>query len=71
MGNGRHFFTPVLMNMYNITFQVPRLSIFVFKKSSEIKIFTIIYMNIVLPRFLHNHGNIATEAGTMPFFYLE
>ena len=35
MGNGRHFCTPVLMKMCNITFEVPRLSTFVFKKSSQ------------------------------------
>ena len=33
--NGWHFCTPVLMNMCNITFEVPRLSTFVFKKPSE------------------------------------
>ena len=34
---GGHFCrpTPVLMNMSNITFEIPRLSTFVFKKSSE------------------------------------
>ena len=46
VGNGSHFCTPVLMNMCNVTFQVPRLSTFVFKKSSEKKIFTIIFVVI-------------------------
>ena len=32
------------MNMSNITFEVPRLSTFVFKKSSEENIFTIIFV---------------------------
>ena len=41
VGNGSHFCTPVLINMRNITFQVLRLSTFVFKKFSE-KIVTII-----------------------------
>ena len=31
MGNGSHFCTPVLMNMFNITFEVPSLGTFVFK----------------------------------------
>ena len=35
VGNGSHFYTPVLMNMCNITFQVLMLSTFVFNKSSE------------------------------------
>ena len=35
MGNGSHFCTSVLMNMCNITFQVLRLSTFVFNKCSE------------------------------------
>ena len=34
VGNGSHFCTPVLMNMCNITFQVLRLSTFVFNKCS-------------------------------------
>ena len=37
VGNGSHFCTPVLMNMWNITFQVLRLSTFVFNKCSEKK----------------------------------
>ena len=40
--NSYHFCSAVLMNMSNITFGVPRLSTFVFKKSPEKKIFTII-----------------------------
>ena len=35
VGNGWHFCTPVLMNMCNVTFEVPRLSTFVSKKCSE------------------------------------
>ena len=35
MGNGCHVCTPVLMDMSNITFEVTRLSTFVFKKCSE------------------------------------
>ena len=35
VGNGSHSCTPVLMNMCNITFQVFRLSTFVFNKCSE------------------------------------
>ena len=41
VGNGSHFCTPVLMNMWNITFQVLRFSTFVFNKCSDIVIFTI------------------------------
>ena len=37
VGNGFHFCTPVLMSMSNITFQVLRLSTFVFNKCSEKK----------------------------------
>ena len=43
VGNGCHFCTPVLMNMLNTTFEVPRLSTFVFKKCSEKYTFTIKY----------------------------
>ena len=32
VGNGSHFCTPVLMNICNITFQILRLSTFVFKQ---------------------------------------
>ena len=35
VGNGSHFCTPVLINMCNVTFQVLRLSTFVFNKCSE------------------------------------
>ena len=34
VGNGRHFSTPILMSMCNITFEVPRLGTFVCKKNS-------------------------------------
>ena len=44
MGNGSHFCTPVLMNMCNITFQVLRLSTFVFNKCSEKQIVMIIFV---------------------------
>ena len=43
VGNGSHFCTPVLMNMCNITFQVLRLSTFVFNKCSK-KIVRIIFV---------------------------
>ena len=45
--NGWHFCSPVLM-MCNITFEVPRLSTFVFKKSSEKKIYTITLITFVV-----------------------
>ena len=45
VGNGWHFCTPVLMNMCNITLKVPRLSTFVFKKSSE-KIYLRLYSRL-------------------------
>ena len=41
---GEHLCTPVLMSMSNTTFQVLRLSIFVFNKCLEIIIFTIIFV---------------------------
>ena len=43
------------MNMSNITFEVPRLSTFVFKKSSEKKIFTIIFAVMSLKGFGWNN----------------
>ena len=43
VGNGSHLCTPVLMNMCNITYQVLRLSTFVFNKCSE-KIVSIIFV---------------------------
>ena len=39
-----HFFTPVLMNMSNITFEVARSDSCVFKKCLEKIIFTIIFL---------------------------
>ena len=54
MGNGSHFCTPVLMNMCNVTFQVPRLSTSVFKKSSDKNIFTIIFVAKSLQGFVWN-----------------
>ena len=42
VGNGSHFITQVLMNMSNITLEVPRLSTLVFKKCSE-KIYSRLY----------------------------
>ena len=35
VGNGLHFCTPILVNMSNITFDIPRLSTFVLKKCSK------------------------------------
>ena len=42
MGNGRHFCAPVLMNMSNITFQVLRLSTFVFQLQASVDIETVL-----------------------------
>ena len=53
--------TPVLMNMCNITFEVPRLSTFVFKKKSEKKIFTIIFMVKSLKGFGWNNVGPASQ----------
>ena len=44
VGNGSHFCTPVLMTMGNVTFEVLRLSTFVFKTFSEKNIFTILFV---------------------------
>ena len=48
VGNGSHFCTPILMNLCNITFQVLRLSTFVFNKCSE----KIIFKNIFVVKSL-------------------
>ena len=44
VGNGWHFCTPVLMNMWNITFQVAGSESCVFKKCQEQIIFTVIFV---------------------------
>ena len=49
------------MNMCNITFEVPRLSTFVFKKFSEIKISTIIFMVKSLKGFGWNNVSPASQ----------
>ena len=54
------FLTPVLMNMLNITFEVPRFGIFVFKKSSEKNIFTIIFVVKSLKGFGWNYVSPAS-----------
>ena len=78
VGNGSHFCT-VLMSMSNITFKVPRLSTFVFIKSSE-KIITIILVGKELtgfwldqcwhsianggPKLFHNWANVSCPSGS-------
>ena len=49
------------MNMNNITFEVPRLSAFVFKKFSEKKIFTIIFVVKSLKDFGWNNIGPASQ----------
>ena len=56
------------MNMCNITFEVPRLSTFVFKKSSEKKIFTIIFMAKSLKGFGWNNVGTASQTVTQHYF---
>ena len=63
VGNGSHFCTPVLMNMCNITFQGLRLSIFVFNKCSEKRIFTIICVVKSLKGFGWNNVGPASDGG--------
>ena len=48
------------MNICNITFEVPRLSTFVFKKSSEKNIFTIIFVGKSLKGF--GWSNVGTAS---------
>ena len=52
------------MNMSNITFHVPRLRTFVFKKSSAKKIFTIIFLVKSLKCFSWN--NVCPASQTLP-----
>ena len=68
VGNGWHFCTPVLMNMSNITFQVLRLSTFVFTKCSEIIIFTIIFVVKSLKDFGWN--NVGPASQTVALHYI-
>ena len=53
------------MNMCNITFEVPRLSTFVFKKSSEKKIFMNIFVFKTLKGFGWNNVGPASQIGPM------
>ena len=50
------------MNISNITFEVPRLSNFVFKKSSEKNIFSIIFVVKSLKGFGWNNLGLASQA---------
>ena len=54
------------MNMLNITFEIP--SSFVFKKSSEKKIFTIIFVGMMFadggPTLFHNLANVLCYLGS-------
>ena len=71
VGNCWHFCTAVFMNMCNITFEVPRLSTFVFKKFSEKKVFTIIFVvNMVksLKGFGWNNVGPAPETAAQHYF---
>ena len=61
VGKGWHFCTPVLMNMSNITFQVLRLSTFVFNQCSENKILTIIFVAKSLKGFDWNNVGPASQ----------
>ena len=70
MGNGCHFCTPVLLNMCNITFEVPRLSTFVCKKSLEKKIFTIIFMVESLNGFGWRNVGPASQTVAQHYFII-
>ena len=61
MGNDSHFCTPVLVNMCNITFQVLRLSTFVFNKCSGKTIFTSIFVVKSLKGFRWNNVDAASQ----------
>ena len=63
MGNGLTFLhtSPYIMNMCNVTFQVPRLSTFVFKKSLEGKISPIIFVDKSLKGFGWNNVGPASK----------
>ena len=65
-GNGRHFCTPIYMNMSNITFEVPRLSTFVFEKSSEKKI---IFIFVVKSLKGSGWDNVGTASQTVAQHY--
>ena len=66
MGNGSHFRTLVLMNMCNITFQVLRLSTFVFNKCSDF-FFTIIFVDKSLKGFGWNNVGPASQMVTQHY----
>ena len=71
VGNGWHFCTPVLyMNMCYIKFEVPRLSrpTFVLKKSSEKKLFTIIFVVKRLKGFGWNNVGPASQPVAPHYF---
>ena len=61
VGNGSHVCTPVLMNMCNTTFQVIRLSAFVFNKCPKKKIVTIIFVVKILKGFGWNNVGVASQ----------
>ena len=62
-----HVFRPV-PNMCSITFEVPRLGTFVFKKSSEKKTFTIIFVVRSLKGFGWNNVGPASHTVTQHYF---
>ena len=68
MGNGCNFCTPVFMIMSNITFEVPRLITSVYKKSSEKKIFTIIFVVKSLKGVCCNNGGPALQTVAQHYF---
>ena len=68
VGNGWYFCTPILMDMCNITFEVPRFSTFVLKKSSEKKIFTIIFVVKSLKGFSWNNNGPASQTVAQHYF---
>ena len=56
------------MNMCNITFEVPRLSTFMFKKSLEKKIFTIIFVVKSLKGFGWNNVGQTSQMVAQHYF---
>ena len=63
-----HFCTSVLMSMCNITFELPRLSTFVLKKSSEKNKCMIIFVVKSIKGFGKNNVGPASQTVTRHYF---
>ena len=69
-GNGCHYCTPVLLNMCNRVFEVPRLNTFVFKKSSGNKIFANIFVVKRLKGFGWNNVGPSSQTMAQDYFII-